>query len=216
MILDAVSTSRATRPGQLGGARDLEYDIVTLTSEVAHHGERESVLYFRGSDCQRNESKNFEFRGSQILAMFAFDIEEHEPPTPLHAVGKWRAPVDPSCSSKVRLVDAAIQSFSATFGLKSGKEQHKAMQMLESLVPPMYSQLARNMGVTTALVEQTPRTKVRVILFGNFCQLFLRLMKPSVCSRKKITQLLQTSLQWCFFAFKLYHYTRRAITFRLD
>jgi hypothetical protein len=57
-------------------------------------------------------------------------------------------------------VAAARQAFSATFGLKSGSEQQMAMQMLEALVPPVYSQLARHMGVTTALVEQDRRVKV--------------------------------------------------------
>jgi hypothetical protein len=158
MLLDAVSFSRAMRAGQVGGAKDLEQDIIMLTSEVAHHGERESVFCFHGPG--KPEEKEGAFRNSEVLGMIAYDSETKKVPTPLHEVGKWQTPVDPSCSSKVRLVDAAIQAFSATFGLKSGSEQQRAMQMLEALVPPVYSQLARHMGVTTSLVEQDRRAKV--------------------------------------------------------
>lgn len=157
MLLDAVSFSRARRAGQVGGAKDLEQDILMLTSEVAHHGERESVFCFHGPG--NPEEKEGAFRNSEVLGMI-IDNDARKTPTPLHEVGKWQTPVDPSCSSKVRLVDAAIQAFSATFGLKSGSEQQMAMQMLEALVPPVYSQLARHMGVTTALVEQDRRVKV--------------------------------------------------------
>jgi hypothetical protein len=61
-------------------------------------------------------------------------------------------------------MDAAVQSFSATFGLKDGKEQHNAMLMLESLVPPLLVQLARAIGVDTALVEPERRNKVIYVL----------------------------------------------------
>jgi hypothetical protein len=160
MVLDALSFSRATGVGQVGGARYLEQDIIALTSEVAHHGERESVLYFLGSEPKHaSDEKEVEFRSSQILGMFAYDGEKQKPPTPLHEVGTWHTPVNPSCSSKVRLVDAAIQAFSATFGLKNGKEQQTAMEMLETLAPPMYYQVARTMGVTATLAEQDRRSK---------------------------------------------------------
>jgi hypothetical protein len=157
-LLDAVSFGRATRAGQLGGAKDLEQDIIMLTSEVAHHGERESVFCFHGPG--NPEEKEGAFRNSEVLGMIAYDNEAKRAPTPLHEVGKWQTPVNPSCSSKVRLVDAAIQAFSATFGLKSGSEQQRAMQMLEALVPPVYSQLAKHMGVTTSRVEPDRRAKV--------------------------------------------------------
>lgn len=80
-------------------------------------------------------------------------------------VGTWRRPQDPSCSSKVRIVDAAIQAFSATFGLKDGKQQQGAMKMLESLMPPLLSQLARTMGINSASMEHDRRSKVRRLCY---------------------------------------------------
>jgi hypothetical protein len=160
-ILDAQTFCRATRPGQTGGAQDLENDTIALSSEVAHHGDRESAFYFFGSKQKKLGSKNSEFLGSQVLGMIASDEGEEKPPTPLHEVGTWRRPASPSCSAKVRLVDASIQAFAATFSLKSSKEQQSALQMLESLVPPIYYQMSREMGVSPALAEQERRVKVR-------------------------------------------------------
>jgi hypothetical protein len=110
------------------------------------------------------------FRGSHILGAYVSDNGGRKPPTPLHEVGTWRMPIEPSCSSKVRLVDGAIQAFSATFGLKSGKEQQSAMDMLESLVPPFLAQLARSIGVNSSLIEQDRRAKVCIVFF--LCLLF--------------------------------------------
>ena len=156
-ILDAKSLSRAQRLRQVGGAREIEENLICLLSEVAHPIERESVLQFQ----KRNTTNSHqEFRGSQVLGLFASDDDEPPLPTPLHAVGTWHEPVSPSSCSKVRLLDAAVQSFSATFGLKDGKEQHNAMLMLESLVPPLLVQLARAIGIDTALVEPERRNKV--------------------------------------------------------
>jgi len=157
-ILDAKSVSRVERVGQAGGAKELEESIVALTSEVAQHGEREAVLHF--PRCHAPLNCDREFRKSQILGMFALDTSQL-PPTPLHAaVGTWRKPLDVSCSSTVRLLDAAIQAYSATFGLKSGNEQQEAVEMLESLMPPFLTQLAGTIGMNTALAEQATRTKV--------------------------------------------------------
>ena len=170
-LLDATSFSNAVRPGQVGGAHNLEDDILLRTSEVAHHGEREAVLYFhRNSGTISDDEKTF--RESSILGEFAYDSSHAEAPTPLHEVGTWQTPVEPSCSSKVRLIDAAIQIFATTFALKNGKDQQKAIEMLESYVPVKYSQLAKNMGVsvTSALVESADRrAKVRCYVRRNSC-----------------------------------------------
>lgn len=175
MLLDAKSQSRVDRAGQVGGARDIEESIIALTSAAAEHGERESVLHLPGSHAQK--SVDTEFRRSQILGMFALDKDE-TPPTPLHAaVGTWRKPVHVSCSSSVRLLDAAIQAFSATFGLKDGAEQQQAMEMLESLIPPFLTQLASVIGLNTALAEQASRVKVR--FFSYFSYVRLRITKLS-------------------------------------
>jgi len=155
-ILDAVSFDRATKFGQVGGARDLGRDIITLTSEVAHHGDRESAFSFLG---KRNAEKKYEdeaFLGSQVLGLL--DCERHEKAvTVLHQIGTWRKPVNPSCATRIRLVDAAIQSFASTFALRSGKEQQDAMDILHSLLPPVYFQNGRNVGST----DQDRTGKVR-------------------------------------------------------
>ena len=87
-------------------------------------------------------------------------VEVDSPQQHYDAVGTWRKPLDVSCSATVRLIDASIQAFSATFGLKGGMEQQEAMEMLESLVPPFLTQLATSIGMTTALTEQASRVKV--------------------------------------------------------
>lgn len=161
-LLDAKSATRAKREGQVGGARDLEETLLLLTSEAVLHSERESVVHLLPWDDPIGlDDDSRTLFGSTILGAFVKDSKKGRPPTPLHEVGAWRRPFDPSCSGKVRLIDAAIQAFAATFGLKSGKEQQQAMDMLESLVPPLLAQLARTLGVNAALIEQDRRSKVR-------------------------------------------------------
>ena len=160
-LLDARTFSTAQSFGQVGGHFDTEETMALLLGEASHHGERESVLHLlHGDPSATLDTKRMHFRGSVLLASAVGD-EQRKPPTPLHEVGTWRRPFDPSSSSKVRLVDAAIQAFSATFGLKSGKEQQSVMDMLESLVPPFLTQLARTIGVNATLVEQDRRSKAK-------------------------------------------------------
>ena len=161
-ILDAKSLSRAQHHWQISGARVIEDNLITLNSEGTHYGERESVFHFQTSTLRCDPRRDHhDLWGSQVLGLLAHDGKLNSPPTPLHKVGTWRKPVSPSCSSKIRLVDAAVQAFSATFGLKDGKEQQSAMLTLESLVPPFLAQLARAFGVNTALIEQDRRTKTK-------------------------------------------------------
>lgn len=164
-LLDSKTLSRAKSDGQVGGNIDVEETVISLTMEPAHHSEREAVLHLlEGDQPEKLGGEGRAFRGSHILGTYVSDNEGRNPPTPLHEVGTWRMPIDPSCSSKVRLVDGAIQAFSATFGLKSGKEQQSAMDMLESLVPPFLAQLARTIGVNSSLIEQDRRAKVCIVL----------------------------------------------------
>lgn len=160
-ILDAKAFSRAKLGGQVGGSLDLEETLITLNADVALHFERESVALLIEQDSmgQINDTNSI-FRGSYILGKSVKAAHSHKPPTPLHEVGTWRRPLDPSCAVKVRLTDAAIQAFAATFGLKSGQEQQEAMDMLESLVPPLLMQLARSLGMTAALTDHNFRSKV--------------------------------------------------------
>eukprot|EP00546_Thalassionema_frauenfeldii_P015592 CAMPEP_0178909046 /NCGR_PEP_ID=MMETSP0786-20121207/8271_1 /TAXON_ID=186022 /ORGANISM="Thalassionema frauenfeldii, Strain CCMP 1798" /LENGTH=2043 /DNA_ID=CAMNT_0020581037 /DNA_START=387 /DNA_END=6518 /DNA_ORIENTATION=+ len=162
-ILDAKSFCRAQRYGQVGGVRDIDNNCIVLKSELTLFDERESVMHFQGAG---NSSFNGRFHdelwGSRILGLFSFDGIDLDPaPTALHEVGTWRRPVTSSYSSKVRLVDAAIQAFSATFGLKDGKEQQQAMVLLEQMVPPLLAQLARTMGVNASLSEVERRGKAK-------------------------------------------------------
>jgi hypothetical protein len=177
-LLDSKTLSRAKSDGQVGGNRDVEETVISLTMEPAHHSEREAVLHLlEGDQSDKLGGEAGAFRGSHILGAYVSDNEGRKPPTPLHEVGTWRMPIDPSCSSKVRLVDGAIQAFSSTFGLKSGKEQQSAMDMLESLVPPFLAQLARSIGVNSSLIEQDRRTKVCIVLLFTFVVLSNHLTK---------------------------------------
>ena len=138
----------------------------------------------------------FVFRGSHILGKSVRLSHPQKPPTPLHEVGTWRRPLDPSCAVKVRLTDAAIQAFAATFGLKSGQEQQEAMDMLESLVPPLLMQLARSLGMTAALTDQNFRSKVSCeIIYFLTTLMGLTL----ICFRRKRTVLLLKTLQQFYF-----------------
>jgi predicted phage tail protein len=165
-LLDSKTLSRAKSDGQVGGNRDVEETVISLTMEPAHHSEREAVLHLlEGDQSDKLGGEGGAFRGSHILGAYVSENGGRKPPTPLHEVGTWRMPIEPSCSSKVRLVDGAIQAFSATFGLKSGIEQQSAMDMLESLVPPFLAQLARTIGVNSSLIEQDRRAKVCIVFY---------------------------------------------------
>jgi hypothetical protein len=143
-ILDAVPFSMSSRLGQTGGAMDLETDITTRTSFAAEHGDRESAFSCLGKPGKSPTSSMDRqlYVGSEALALL-INASKSQPPTVLHEVGTWRMPVDPSSSPPIRLVDAAIQTFAATFGLKSGKDQQNAVAILQSLLPPTYFQNIR-------------------------------------------------------------------------
>ena len=153
-LLDTCSLSRVKRDGQSGGAVDLDDTVLLLSSDFSHTSEKEAVFLLHDK-----QTKNFIdgtgrcFRRSYILGSRHSDLTWKEAPTPLHEVGMWRRPMDPSSSGKIRLVDAAIQGFAATFGLKSGQEQQSAMNMLEALVPQYFSQITRSLNAS--LIEQS-------------------------------------------------------------
>ena len=144
-ILDTTSFERSKKVVQVGGARDLGTDIIARTSEVAHHGDRESAFSFLGKRGQSSMNLGQSFLGSEILGLLDFEIDE-KPVTVLHQCDTWRKPIDPSCATRIRLVDAAIQAFASTFALRSGKEQQNAMDILQSLLPPANLQSGRNAG----------------------------------------------------------------------
>jgi hypothetical protein len=158
-LLDVKTVGRATKEAHSAGACDLAMSLIALRCEPVHPAEQESVMHLISRPVFGKLGEGSAFQESHILGLCAKRTITEKPPTPLHEVGAWRRPIDPCCSSRVRLIDAAIQAFSATFGLKSGKEQQSAMDMLESLVPPYFAQLARAVGVNASLTEQERRAK---------------------------------------------------------
>lgn len=181
-VLDAASFSRAIYSGQAGGLEDLETDILARTAEAAHHSDRESALHFLPKNT-RSSTDDREFLHSHVLGMFVHDKGDQNPPTVLHGVGTWQMPANPCYSAKIRLVDASIQAFAATFTLKSPKEQHNAMKMLESMVPPLHFQPSSR-GMGAALTEQDRRGKVRCSSRGTLSQ---RLFVYSLEISRRIT-----------------------------
>eukprot|EP00980_Cylindrotheca_fusiformis_P023611 scaffold10671_cov131-Cylindrotheca_fusiformis.AAC.9 len=166
-LLDSTSFSRAKYPGQAGGIEDLENEIIARKAEAAHHSDRESVLYFLPGRCTKLFHEESEFLESRVLGMFIHGTEKERPPTALHGVGTWQRPAAPSCSAKIRLVDASVQAFAATFTLKGPKEQHNAIKMLESMVPPLHFQSPKGMGAAIADKDRRGKSKDYSASFTN-------------------------------------------------
>ena len=85
-ILDSTTLCRANRDGQVGGARDVEQTIISLTAEIALHNERESVIHLHSDNSVRALGDSpAVFRESCILECFASDLRnDDKAPTPLH------------------------------------------------------------------------------------------------------------------------------------
>lgn len=167
-ILDAKTFTRAKREEQVSGSSDLEESLIFMTAEVALQREREAIFLMRSDDpVEALDMKSPHFLNSRILGQYARAMKISKPPTPLHEVGTWRRPFEPSYALKVRIVDAAIQAFAATFGLKDSKQQQDAMLMLESMMPPLITQLAQTLGVNASLTDQTRRSKVGLMFSSS-------------------------------------------------
>ena len=157
-ILDSVSFARASCVGQAGGACNLEGNLVALSSDPAHHSERESVIHnlaWRKSN--RKESFALDVFSSPILELVETEEDRSDPPTPLHAVGTWKQPSSSSAASQVRLLDAAIHLFAATFGMQNSRAQEKAVRSLEGLLPTNLLQSARSLNVASSLITENDR-----------------------------------------------------------
>ena len=128
-LIEAHSVERAVGAGQIGGSTTLDNNISIRSSDVVFHNEREAVLHLLAW------RKKFSMRSVQddILKFFLREGEENFIPTPLHEVGMWRVPPDPTGTSKVRLLDSSIHVFAATFGLQDGHTQSEALKMLENM-----------------------------------------------------------------------------------
>ena len=168
-ILDAHSFERATSVGQSGGAVRLEESLVALTYDPAHHSERESVLNtLAWQKKNRKEPFALTIFESHILELSDTEEDRTDAPTPLHAVGTWKQPSSSSAASQVRLLDAAIHTFAATFGMQDGRAQDKASRALGTLLPASLLQSAKSLSVTaSSLITENEKKKPKVrIEFG--------------------------------------------------
>jgi hypothetical protein len=160
-MLESKPFCRSGKDSKLFGTRDFEDASRLVSGEVALYNERESVFHLQSDTSVKPiAGSELPLCNSSILEYFTNDKDlDNKPPTPLHEVGTWRRPVDPMFSCRVRLVDAAIQAFSATFGLKDGKEQQGAMSLLEILLPPSLCNFSRAIGISSAPTDEK-RSKV--------------------------------------------------------
>ena len=123
-IIEAQAQSRAVCPGQIGGCVSLDNNLSLRSSDVMHHNEREAVLHIlawkRGKKqlSRTNPPMKGELHDSPVLDSYLGEGEDNSVPTPLHQVGTWRRPLDPTAVSRVRLLDCSIHLFAATFGLQ--------------------------------------------------------------------------------------------------
>ena len=163
-VLDAHSLERATSVGQTGGSVRLKEYLVALTSDPAHHSERESVLNtLAWQKKNRKEPFALTIFESHILELSDTEEDRTDAPTPLHAVGTWKQPSSSSAASQVRLLDAAIHTFAATFGMQDGRAQDKASRALGNLLPASLLQSAKSLSVTaSSLITENEKKKPKV------------------------------------------------------
>ncbi|KAL7470326.1 hypothetical protein ACHAXS_010551 [Conticribra weissflogii] len=123
-----------------------------------HHNEREATLHLLAwRKKYRMRLHDDKFHESPILGLYLREGDENSIPTPLHGVGTWREPFDPTGSSKVRLLDSAIHVFAATFGLQDGHTQAKALRMLELMYTSsqMEKEKLNRFAVGTTLISES-------------------------------------------------------------
>jgi len=153
-LIEASSIERAVGPGQVGGSVALDKNISIRSSDVVHHNEREAVLHLLAW------RKKFGMRAhDDILSLYLREGDEHTIPTPLHEVGTWREPVDPTGTSKVRLLDCSIHVFAATFGLQDGQTQTKALRMLENLYVLTQTEKSNRFNASLMIMESQGKVK---------------------------------------------------------
>jgi len=127
-LIEAHSVERAVGPGQVGGSTTLDNNISIRSSDIVHHNERESVMHLLAWRKMFRMSSH-----DNIFSLYLREGDENSIPTPLHEVGTWQTPPDPTGTSKVRLLDTSIHVFAATFGLQDGHTQSEALRMLETV-----------------------------------------------------------------------------------
>ena len=158
-LIDAHSFERAVSPGQIGESVALDNNISLRSSDVVHHNEREAILHllaWRKKLRMRMQGDGDDSCMSPILGAYLREGGEKCSPTPLHEVGRWREPLDPVGTSKVRLIDSCIHVFAATFGLQDGQTQAEALQMLESVHNATQPEKATNrFNVSSSLITES-------------------------------------------------------------
>jgi len=156
-LIDAHSFERAVSPGQIGGSVALDNNISLRSSDVVHHNEREAILHLLAWRKKlRTRMQGDDSCTSPILGAYLRDGNDKCSPTPLHEVGRWREPLDPIGTSKVRLLDCCIHVFAATFGLQDGQTQAEALQMLESMYNAAQPEKTTNrFNVSSSLIAES-------------------------------------------------------------
>jgi hypothetical protein len=156
-LIDAHSFERAVSPGQIGGSVALDNNISLRSSDVVHHNEREAILHLLAWRKKlRTRMQGGDYCMSPILGAYLREGDEKCSPTPLHEVGRWREPLDPIGTSKVRLLDCCIHVFAATFGLQDGQTQAEALHMLESVYNVAQPEKTTNrFNVSSSLITES-------------------------------------------------------------
>ena len=199
-LIEAHSPERAVSPGQIGGSVTLDTNISIRSSDVGESdnivrgvlslllylsdfdllvlfitvtvNEREAILHLLAWRKKfRMRLQNDEYHESPILGLYLREGDDNSIPTPLHEVGTWREPLDPTGTSKVRLLDSSIHVFAATFGLQDPHTQADALRMLEAMHVSAQTEKPNQFAALTKsslIADSQGRVKVRRCGFLNW------------------------------------------------
>jgi hypothetical protein len=160
-VLDLRSLNRAFCCSQVDEAEELLTEsLVALSAEPANPSEIEAVMHslpWKPSSITLDHGTYI--LGCPILGFSESEDARFPSPSVLHEVTNWRRPTSPNASSRIRLVDAAIQAFAHTFGLQSPREQEMAIKLLKSLLPTSLVEpsSANSFSVKDALMSENDR-----------------------------------------------------------
>lgn len=141
-----IGSGSGTMFTEVMGAR-VETHIAVLESQPVEYNERESAIFAQAWEELKEKKMYKSFPGtldSSILDLTKIsDTKNSTPPTPLHKIGTWVEPTKPSVSTKIRLIDFAIQSFACSFGLQDNKNKEKAARILEAIMSQSLQQTSQ-------------------------------------------------------------------------
>jgi hypothetical protein len=150
------------------GNRKSSLSVITDTTHNNNNNNNNNNNTAADDDHHR---RNARILDSSILGFVDFDDTRFAPPSVLHLVSNWRKPAYSASHSKTRLLDAALQSFAATFGLQSGREQDTAIALLRQCLPITLIEAHTGASTTSAfsvkealMSDQERRLKVRCII----------------------------------------------------